>query len=161
MKRKLILQILLLTISIFFLSSCGQKYFYEKEITIHQGKWDRDSLIYFNIPITDTISTYDIYLSITNGNEYLYRNIYLFVKIYFPQNITRIDTIDCLLANDKGKWFGKKIDDNRFRNLLLYRKNIKFPFKGSYKFSFEQAMRHKILSGIYNIGLYIKKVEKP
>ena len=142
------------------LSSCSESYFFGEEKQIPSGKWSVDSVTTFTVNIEDTVSAYYIFLSITNGEEYFYRNLYIFMTIKFPHNIVRVDTIDCMLADEKGKWYGKEVDDNRYRNFLLYRKNVRFPYKGRYEFELEQAMRHRVLEGIYSVGLYIKKVTK-
>ena len=146
-------------VALLALTSCSESYFYSSEKDIKDGKWNADSIAVFTVSIEDTISPYDLFFSITNGEQYMYRNIYLFVTIDFPHGIQRVDTVDCLLADERGKWFGKEVDDGKYRNFLLYRKKVRFPYKGKYVFRFEQAMRHKVLDGIYQVGLYIKKSE--
>jgi len=69
-----------------------------------------------------------------------------------------IDTIECLLADDSGKWLGKergKMVDNR----ILFRRGIRFKLSGNYSFEFEQAMRDTDLNGIEDFGIRIEKSE--
>ena len=64
--------------------------------------------------------------------------------------------LDSHLADEKGKWLGKGfgyIRDNR----IPYKRNIRFPFKGYYKFEIKQAMRTDDLKGISSIGVRIEK----
>ncbi len=139
--------------------SCGDKHFYNKEYQMTNG-WDRDSLLKFEVEISDTLAPYTVFFIIGNDDAYMYRNLYMFVTIDFPKGIQRIDTVDCMLADAKGKWYGKEVEDNRYENLLLYRDKVRFPFKGKYIFTLEQAMRHKVMNGINKIGLRIEKAKK-
>jgi gliding motility-associated lipoprotein GldH len=84
----------------------------------------------------------------------------MFVTIDFPHGIQRVDTVDCLLADAGGKWYGKEKDDGKYESILLYRNNVRFPYAGKYVFTLEQAMRHKIMPGINKIGLRIEKKSK-
>jgi len=143
----------------FSVISCQDKFYYEKEYRTIDG-WHRDSILKFEVEIADTTKPYSVFFVIDNDESYLYRNLYLFVTIDFPSGIKRVDTVDCILADSRGKWFGKEIEDNKYESVLLYRKNVIFPFKGKYIFHLEQAMRHKILKGINRIGLKIKEENK-
>ncbi len=150
----------ILSISLVWLAvSCSEEHFYNKEYKIENG-WDRDSLLKFEVEISDTLTPYSVFFIIGNDDAYMYRNLYMFVTIDFPGGIQRVDTVDCMLADAKGKWYGEEVDENKYENLLLYRKNVRFPFRGKYVFTLEQAMRHKVMSGINKIGLRIEKAKK-
>jgi gliding motility-associated lipoprotein GldH len=70
-----------------------------------------------------------------------------------------------LLADEKGNWLGKGAGD-LWDNSILFKKNTKFPQKGKYTFTFEQAMRFgdqpamDALPFIMDIGLTIEKSKK-
>ncbi len=75
----------------------------------------------------------------------------------FPNgNLTR-DTIECILAGNKGKWLGKGWGHLK-ENEILLNQSMHFPVKGKYEFWIQQAMRADTLKGIANVGLRIVKV---
>jgi gliding motility-associated lipoprotein GldH len=68
------------------------------------------------------------------------------------------DTLECILADENGKWLGKgtgHIVDNR----VPFKRNVIFPDTGKYTFEIEQAMRMEKLPEVYDIGLRIEKVK--
>ena len=89
--------------------------------------------------------------------SYKWSNIYIFSDIFFPNGKARRDTFEFYLADLKGQWLGDKsglIIDYKYP---LYKK-IRFPEKGTYKFTFHQAMRDSVLHELMNVGM---KVTKP
>ncbi len=148
--------LVLLSILVLFAGCQRQKTILDSTQTINSDKWYADSVATFKITISDTTQPYDIYIKTSNSNLYNFQNIYMFVSIQFPHNVERVDTIDCYMANDKGKWFGKKNDDY-YDQKLLYRRKIIFPFPGDYQFVITQAMRQEPLEGIHAIGLVIEE----
>ena len=76
----------------------------------------------------------------------------------FPNGNVSRDTIECMIANDEGKWLGKGWSDIKENNIQL-KSGLRFPLTGNYKFLIQQAMRVDTLKGIVDIGLYIIKEE--
>jgi len=145
---------------VIFLLACNRpEKIFQQENIFTDDTWHADSICNFDCSISDTTHPYNIFLTLSNTQLYKYQNLYLFVTIKFPHGVVRVDTVDCFLANDKGKWYGKP-DDNFYRQKLLYRKNILFPYAGLYQFQIEQAMRQKRLNGIHAIGMMIEETEK-
>ncbi len=104
------------------------------------------------MPVTDTVSAYNLYINLRNTNDYQFQNLYLFVDVIAPNGASIRDTFECYLADNHGKWLGKgkgKIYDNRF----LYRQSVKFSTKGDYRIQLQQAMRVDDLNGLANIGV--------
>lgn len=145
---------LLVILLIFF--SCDRTRVYDYSKSIPDQKWHMDSLFFFEVPITDTISLHNFYLNIRHNTDYPYSNLYIFISTQFPGNSISRNTIEIILADKKGKWIGKgigKIKDNQ----VLLRKSLRFPRKGNYIFGIEQAMRKTELEGIEDIGIRIEK----
>jgi gliding motility-associated lipoprotein GldH len=140
-----------------FLSSCDSKRVYEKNKEITDAQWNYLKKIKFDdVVINDVASTYNVYINLRNSVDYRYRNIYFFLDIKFPDNNITRDTVECIIADEKGKWLGKgmgKIKDCR----ILFLRNVKFPSAGTYIFSFEQGMREDVLEGITDVGIRIEK----
>ena len=129
---------------------------YENFESFETNSWHTDSVITFNYTITDTISKYDLSLSIRHSVDYEYQNLFLFLE-----SDTK-DTIEIILADKIGKWYGSGICDIREFNYTFQTRKM-FDKKGAYDLTVEQAMRYgsaeKIqhLENITDIGLIISK----
>ena len=148
----------LLTTMVLFLISCDPNRVYEKNISIDDGVWNQDSVIAFDLDITDTLQPYNFYINIRNSTDYRYSNLYLFIDTYFPDETHARDTLEFILADTDGKWFGKGFGKIKESTVLL-RKGVHFPMSGHYRFTMEQAMREENLEGIEDVGMRIEKEE--
>lgn len=137
------------------LAACDRNRVYEDSQQLPKS-WDKDSLARFEVPIEDSLSVNSVYITVRNASEYPYSNLYLFVTTVAPSGAYVTDTLECILADDSGKWLGKgfaKYWDHRFP----MRKNVKFPEKGKYTISVQQGMRDENLVGIHDVGVRIEK----
>jgi gliding motility-associated lipoprotein GldH len=78
----------------------------------------------------------------------------------FPNGEAARDTMEFVLQDNDGKWKGSGAGTIR-DNSILFKQNLRFPLKGEYKFTLEQAMRETDLKGISEIGLRIEKYQAP
>ena len=140
-----------------FLNSCDTNKVYEKNIEIEKGIWDNQKKAVFEVNITDTLAVQNIYINVRNTELYQYRNLYFFIKTSSPDGYCLVDTFECFLADLNGKWLGDGMGDI-WDNKILYKRNILFPKPGIYTFELEQAMRHRYLPFIMEVGLRIEKV---
>ena len=139
-----------------FFSSCDKKALFEKNTPLYNAEWSKHEIIPFEVNISDTASVYNFYINIRNNTDYAYANLYLFMNTRYPDKEVSRDTIECILADKNGKWFGKGWGKYRFLSLPLG-KNVKFFQTGTYIFEFEQAMRTDTLKNISDIGIRIEK----
>jgi gliding motility-associated lipoprotein GldH len=109
------------------------------------------------VNINDTVSAYNLYVITRNTGQYEYSNLYLFITAHSPDGNQVRDTAEILLANENGKWLGK--GSSAFTLKYPYRKNIKFPLRGIYRFDIEQAMWVEDLKHISHVGLRIEKID--
>ncbi|MCX6267582.1 MAG: gliding motility lipoprotein GldH [Bacteroidetes bacterium] len=151
-KRTLLLFFLL--IMVFF--SCDSKRVFEEHIPLKKGVWNVNNMLQFNVPITDLIAGYNVYLNVRNGPEYKYSNLFLFMNTIFPDGQIARDTIELTLADYDGRWLGSGMGSVKFSR-FLFQKNVRFKQAGNYRFVMEQAMRVSDLNGINDIGLRIEK----
>lgn len=100
---------------------------------------------------------HNIYITIRIDGNYGRRNLYVFSTIRNPNNQEIKDTINLLLADEKGRWYGKSNLGGLYYNCFLYKKNVVFPVKGKYTFILEQAMRSETIDNIEDIGIKIEK----
>jgi len=137
------------------LVSCNSNHFFRETRRIPGGIWNAGQKVTFSVNIPDTSKQYSVYVDIRNNVDYPFANIYLFLDTRFPGGRIARDTIECQLADYDGRWLGSGAGAVKF-NRFLFQKGVRFPCKGTYLFTFEQAMRTKDLNGIRDIGLEIE-----
>ena len=150
----MILAIVLLAILV---GCVGGRSYYEEYIPIPNREWSQANVPFFEFEISDTIQRYDLYFNIRHSRAYEWKNLWVFLNFEVPGGQQETDTLEFILQDAQGRWLGNgsgEIRDGSF----LFKTKTRFPRKGKYKASFEQAMRTEVLEDITDIGLKIKKV---
>jgi gliding motility-associated lipoprotein GldH len=140
------------------LVSCDSGRVYDTFKSVKDAVWNRAEQIKFDVQIDDTNSYNKVFINTRNNDNYRFSNLYIFITTNYPDGKISRDTIDCIVADDKGKWLGKGIGDTRTCRFLL-KKGVRFHQKGIYSFEFEQAMRVEKLEGIESVGMRIEKMQ--
>lgn len=140
---------------LFLLSSCDDNRLYEYNHDLTNNSWGVDDTLGFRYDIQDTARSYNLFINLRNTPRYYYSNLYLFLKITAPNGKYSIDTVECVLADKKGKWLGNTAA-GIIENKIAYKKNIHFPLEGPYTVTYIQAMRENELSGIASVGFRIE-----
>ena len=138
------------------LISCDPNRVFEKNIRIPGGIWDRNNPVRFEVVVEDTITPHNLYINVRNTGMYPVSNLYLFVTTIAPSGHTIKDTVQVILADERGKWLGKGLGDI-WDNQKLYKEQVRFAQKGEYIFEYEQAMRLEKLPFILDVGLRVEK----
>jgi gliding motility-associated lipoprotein GldH len=138
--------------------SCDANRVYEKNVTLPEKVWDKENELSFDVEIDDTVSSHNIYVNIRNASHYSYSNLYLFVTTTAPSGAAIRDTFECILADEKGKWLGEGLGDI-WDNQIPFKRNVRFPLKGIYRFNLTQAMRQDQLPFIMDAGIRIERIE--
>ncbi|MBK9392224.1 MAG: gliding motility lipoprotein GldH [Bacteroidetes bacterium] len=141
------------------LTSCNSNVVFTDSKEIKENKWQLMDLPVFNVTISDTINSNNLFFTIRTGSDYPFRNIFLFVTATSPDGKNLTDTLQYYLADDKGKWYGKGFGDIHELS-LPYKSNVFFPSRGEYVFKIQHGMRTEGLPGVYDIGLRIEKNSK-
>ena len=139
-------------------SSCDNNRLFDANQEIKDGVWDLNQKLSFDFDVPDTTTKYNFYFNIRNTDDYPYSNIYIFMHTKFPNGKMANDTVEFVLADETGRWYGKgqgDLHDNRF----IFRSNVRFPLAGKYHVDIEQAMRMEQLPGVLNAGIRIERVE--
>ncbi|WP_234998036.1 gliding motility lipoprotein GldH [Parabacteroides sp. Marseille-P3160] len=137
-----------------FFASCGSPFVYDQYQVIEGTSWDKEKIYYFTFDIEDPSVPYEITLEIRNNNFYPYQNLWLFIGEERPIGPMVRDTIECLLADEFGKWKGRGITLFEFSYPL--RKKYVFPHSGRYTLGIQQGMRDQRLPGIEEIGVRVE-----
>ncbi|MFH0865510.1 MAG: gliding motility lipoprotein GldH [Bacteroidota bacterium] len=153
-----LLKYFLLSVPVYMLMSCDPSRVYDKFKDIENAKWNKNEHVKFDVQIDDTVSYNNVFINIRNSGDYRYSNIYLFISTVYPDRKISTDTVECILANEEGKWLGKGLGDIK-DNQILFKKNVRFHQTGIYTFGFEQAMRTDDLKGIKSVGIRIEKIK--
>jgi gliding motility-associated lipoprotein GldH len=147
---------------IFFLLltfGCNTDVIYTDSINIPSEVWSLDNIPEFRTDIADTASLCNVYITVRTGTSYPYRNIWLFVNTLSPSGKSITDTLQYMLADEKGSWYGKGFSDIHELD-LPFRSGVLFREKGTYTFRIRQGMRNENLNGVYDLGLKISKIKK-
>jgi len=145
---------------LFLFTACDKQRVYEEFSSIPGQTWSSNKALYFNVNITDTTQVQNVFISVRNTGKYEYSNLYLFVTTHSPQGTILRDTVEIVLADERGKWLGKGAA-SVFTRYHPYKTNIRFPVPGIYTFNVEQAMWVKELKNISDIGLRIENASSP
>ncbi|HTB52733.1 MAG TPA: gliding motility lipoprotein GldH [Ferruginibacter sp.] len=138
-----------------FFCSCNKLDVFEKDTTIPQYEWSSTFQPSFDFDITDTASTYRLYIVLRHTDAYRYNNIWLNIGSKFPGDTMSYQKLELELGNDAAGWEGSGMDD-----IWEVRKPIaKGAFKtGKYTFSIAQIMRENPLPNIMSIGMRMEKM---
>lgn len=138
-----------------FSISCDRNTIFDETINVDEKGWYKNDLARFDVIIEDSISSFNYYLNIRHSVDYRYSNLFVFMNTTYPNGNISHDTIEFVLADKSGKWFGKGWGEIKDNSILLVQ-GIKFPLKGAYTFQIQQAMRVDTLMGVSNIGIRIE-----
>ncbi len=145
-------------ISVLILVSCDKNKVFEKNLEIDKGLWNSENIAEFDIDINETKIPYNILINIRNAHLYPTSNIWLFVTTVSPKGKSQRDTVEFILANEKGEWLGDGMGDI-WDNSLPFKEKIGFPKKGKYKIRIQHGMRVNPLPFILEIGVRVEKAD--
>ncbi len=137
------------------INACHSGNIFTDSVSMPHHEWSLDNAAVFTPVITDTLKSTNIYFNIRTGSSYPYRNIFLFVSTTSPAGKTITDTLQYMLADEKGKWFGKGTGGVHEMR-LPFKASVYFPVKGKYTFRICHGMRDETLKGVYDFGLRIE-----
>ena len=142
-----------------FTVACNQNEVFIQYNSIAPEGWNKNVICSFDIPISDTTANYNLYVNIRNRGEYPYQNLWLFLTKTSPDMLVVSDSIECYLADKRGKWLGTGVS-SIFEMPVLYEKNLHFKTPGIYNYRIGHGMRDDVLIGINDIGVRVEKVDK-
>ncbi|HEY0029367.1 MAG TPA: gliding motility lipoprotein GldH [Bacteroidia bacterium] len=143
---------------VLFFSSCDQARIFEQNQSMPESGWAETNVVKFDVDIKDPSTPANFYINVRQADGYPYSNLFMFIKTVFPSGKSSTDTLECVLADDKGKWLGSGVGD-LYDNQIPFKRNVRFPQAGNYHFEIQQAMRTENVPLIMDIGLRIEKAE--
>ncbi len=157
-----ILLVCALLIALF--TGCSEPPVFQADVTVAEGSWDRAFKPEFSFNITDTVSKHDVYIDVRHTGDYPFSDLFLFVDLVGPGGRAARDTVECLLADPSGQWYGKGTGfifaKRTIAAHVLYKLNNRFPASGRYTITLEQAMRSEKLDGVLDVGVSVERSNK-
>ncbi|MFT3982202.1 MAG: gliding motility lipoprotein GldH [Ferruginibacter sp.] len=140
------------------LLSCKQVELYEKNTPIPNYEWSSGYAATGTFHITDTVSSYNIYIVLRHTDAYNYNNIWMNIGLQAPGDSLRYQKVDLSLGNDATGWDGTGMNDiwEVRKPLALNKRFIKM---GEYRFSILQIMREDPLKNVMSAGLRVEKTK--
>lgn len=140
------------------ITSCNTSTVYEKYKPIPEAEWHKDSLVTFNIPVTDTTNSHNLLINVRNEMDYNFSNLWLFIEMEKPGGNIVKDTFEIALAAPSGKWLGEGFGGVKTRQ-TMYLRNYDFSKPGEYTVKIQHGMREDVLTGIKDVGFSVMKAE--
>ena len=158
MKTKQIVFLSCIVIAMAWLTGCNDSSVYESYHSPDISGWHADSIAAFSVPITDLQQKYDLFVQVRNNNDYANSNLWLFIETTSPSGKVVNDTLECLMANQKGEWLGRGWGSLYFIH-FPFQQQIRFGETGNYTFAIRHGMRASHIKGIHDIGLRVEAVK--
>src|SRR5215217_6671154 len=152
------LRLLLIACS-FQLAACTHIDLYEKLVSIPAHDWNSNFKPQFKFNITDTASSYQVYIIFRHNEKYNYNNVWLNLTAQAPGQAAQKFMLELPLATSEKGWLGSAMDDLYEHRIALTLDPSKFNFSraGEYSFMVEQVMREDPLENVLNVGVRIEK----
>lgn len=157
MVRTLAVSVIVVALGLLW-GGCDRSMVFDQSVSVKGRSWHRAVQYPFLVTIEDTVSAYNLYINLRHTGDYPYANLFLFLHSSLPDGRTATDTLELVLADARGKWYGSGLGD-----LLCYRvpykRGVQMSQSGVYQFSIEQAMRNQALPAIVNVGFRVERAQ--
>jgi len=147
-----------LLLFVFLITACDDKRVYEEWLDVPSMQWSADSTQHFVFSIEDTTSLYNMNFGVRHMNTYPYQNLWLIAHFTGPDDFNYQDTIQLVLANKTGSWYGKRSAGLYTYVAPVYR-HLPFLKAGEYRFELTHGMREEELAGLAAIGFRVEKAD--
>jgi gliding motility-associated lipoprotein GldH len=140
------------------LTACSSNALHTESIAISGRAWKQGVKTEFKVPIKDTARLYDVVLTVRTTSDYPYSNLWMYLTVDGPLGKSKRFPLEIRTADATGKWMGDKSGST-----VVFSKVIthdRFPKKGTYRFSFEQASTDKVLPEVMDLTLELFSKDK-
>jgi gliding motility-associated lipoprotein GldH len=148
-----------LSISLFFLAaSCtlnADLGVYEKTVSFSNHSWNTNNRPAFDFVISDTASSYNIYVVLRHTDAYKYNNIWLNLTTSAPGDTAKSQQLNLKIGDNK-KWFGSAMDDIIEYRVPITQNAVQLK-PGKYTFILQHIMRQDELTEMLNAGIRVEK----
>ncbi|MBL7955001.1 MAG: gliding motility lipoprotein GldH [Flavobacteriales bacterium] len=145
-------------------TGCTDRPVFQADVPIDEETWDRSYKPSFTFSVNDSVNKHDVFIDVRHSGDYPFSDLFLFVDLKGPGGRAVRDTVECLLADPTGKWYGKGLGfifADRYQAHVLYKLGDRFPVAGEYTVTLEQAMRTEKLKGVLDVGISVMRSQQP
>ena len=130
-------------------AGCGTGPVASEATLVDPNGWSSQDTVQLTFDVSQPAHRHDLQIGLRHNNDYPFSNLYLFVRLTYPNGRTLTDTLSCPLAGPDGQWYGTGSGwvDHR----IGYKKGVAFPLEGRYTMDVVHAMRRDPLPGISDI----------
>ncbi len=157
LKHKSVVLVCISLLSSLLFLGCKNKV-YSKYETLSNNEWKASNKLTFEVDVQDIKSFNNVFLTVRHSDSYPFNNLFVFLTTKYPDGKTSLDTLEIMLADNKGVWMGNGTGDI-WDTKTPIKQNVIFPQVGKYTFTFEQGMRSDPLPLIMDFGMVIEKSE--
>lgn len=142
------------------LGSCSTMDTFEKNVEIPKHEWSYGLQPEINFTITDTISPYNVFVTLRHTDAYAYKNIWLYISTRQPGDSSfQKERFELTLQDQNGQWIGTGMSDIWELRYPLFN-NLRFTKSGNYTIRLQQTMRDNPLLHVMNAGIRIEKAKQ-
>jgi len=150
------MKIFLIVFGLFFVvAACDPYMVFDEYSKTEGGEWKWSDKKVFETNMKDSIGLYNIFINIRHTTSYPKSNLFVFVTTTAPLGNSRRDTVEIIIADDRGKWEGNGFSDVKLVS-REFRKAIRFVNSGKYTFEIEQGTRIPEIP-VTDVGLRIEE----
>lgn len=151
------MRFLAILLAVCALSSCFEMPYYSESLAVDSSGWSSSDTLKFELNISDSTQRFNSQIDLSHTGNYPYSNLYLFIDITYPNSKHRVDTLECVLADKRGRWYGSGLGD-MVNHRIEYLGDIAFPLSGDYEVAITHGMRSNPLEEITDLGLRLESV---
>ena len=139
------------------LTSCFDMPHYSESLAVDSSGWSSSDTIKFDLSISDSTQRFNSHIDLSHTRNYPFSNLYLFIDITYPNSKHRVDTLECVLSDNRGRWYGSGLGE-MVNHRIDYFNDIAFPLTGDYEIAITHGMRSEPLEEITDLGLRLESV---
>lgn len=147
-------------IGFLFLVSCNRVAVFEENKSVPAYSWKSTENIIFQVPISDTVSAYNLFVNVRHRSTFEWSNLYVKLYTIFPDKTAEKDIVNLSLYDENGKPYGECVGDICYTSIPILA-NFKFKKSGTYTFVMRQHMRTEALQNILSMGIRVSKYNAP
>ena len=138
---------------------CGPRPAFSDAVQLNPSGWVAADTAVMRFHVEHPDHRHDLQIGLRHGEDYPFSNLFLFVKLEYPNGKTLLDTLECPLGATDGRWYGKGRGwiDHR----VGYKKAVAFPIQGEYTLKVVHAMRLDPLPGVAELRFSLLDLTAP
>lgn len=137
------------------LSACESGVVFDSYSATGTEGWDRGDTIVFNVPGVESDGLYRLEIGMRATSDILFTSVTVVTeREVVPSGATRLDTLRCQLADDKGNILGRGVSRYQYDFILS---DVRLRRGDSLRVAVRHVMTRETLPGISDVGLRVTR----